>query len=213
MNTKIIFTLGLIVSLGSFACGTSTETPDAGGVPDGGVAGPPAAPALGAMIDRMGRPAINTALTDPFSTTQMAMEDMNKDNYNKAAQTTWATTFKAPFATSLAIFDSLDRNCGNQVAAGMTAVAGRYDTLAGLLADDQLYVRSDKTNCSQYLAVELGVAGQTVFDTDCGGRTLSYDVVDVTYSALAAGGISGVTDGVANDSNFTQLFPFLAAPQ
>jgi hypothetical protein len=213
MKTKIIFSLGLLLSLGSAACGSDTTGTD-GGVADGGVEGPPAAPALGAQIDRMGRPAVNTALTDPFSTTTPATADANKDGYNTAAvSSSWGATYKGPFATSLAIFDSLDQNCGNQVAAGAMLMAGRYDTLAGLLADDQLYVRSDKTSCTQYLAVELGVAGVNLFNNDCGGRTLSYDVVDVTYSALASGSIGDVTDGVPNDSTFATTFPFLAAPQ
>src|SRR5688500_11635874 len=116
MNTKIIFSLSLILSLGAVACGDGTSDGADGGTPDGGVAGPPAAPALGAQIDRIGRPAVNTALTGPCSTTAKPMQDANKDAYNAAAQASWGTPYTAPFATSLAIFDSLDRNCGNQVA-------------------------------------------------------------------------------------------------
>src|SRR5687767_2639408 len=125
MKTNTILSSGLmLLSLAGAACSSGDEKP----------AGPPAAPAVGALIDRMGRPAVNTALTDPFNTTNAAVEDMNKDGYNVAAQSTWADAYKAPFGVSLAIYDSLDRNCGNQVAAGMMAAAGRYDTLAGLLA-------------------------------------------------------------------------------
>jgi hypothetical protein len=47
---------------------------------------------------------------------------------------------------------------------------------------------------------------------NCGGRTLSEDVMDVTLDALVAFG-AGVGDGVdANDREFLTSFPFLATP-
>jgi hypothetical protein len=49
-------------------------------------------------------------------------------------------------------------------------------------------------------------------NTDCGGRTPLEDVIDETYSLLAIGATSGVSDGVALDSTVTtDTFPFLAA--
>src|SRR5438132_579907 len=56
----------------------ATTTTDGGMTPDAGGGGPPAAPALGAQIDRMGRPAINTALTDPFNNDKPS-QDAHKD--------------------------------------------------------------------------------------------------------------------------------------
>ena len=154
---------------------------------------PPAKPTLGAtQIDRMGRAGVNTALTDP---------------------STWSPQFKKNISTNLAILDSLDTVCGNQLLAGPSAVAGRYDTLAGVLVDDRLYVRADKTTCTNYLGVEANAVGLT--NDDCGGRTPLYNTIDVTYSALAIGEFSGVTNGFTSDSegnpNAT-TFPFLGPP-
>jgi hypothetical protein len=211
MKNKIIFSLALVLSLGTAACGDDDTGGTDGGVPDGG-SGPPAAPTVGGMIDRMGRPGVNTAVTDPFNTTNAMQEDMNKDRFNAAEQSTWSSSFTTSNAANLAVYDGLDRACGNQVFAGNMASAGRYNTLAGALADDQLYVNTSKTNCTQYLAAELVVAGAMVFANDCGGRKPEYDVIDVTYSAFAAGLPSGVGDGIASDSTFSATFPWLAAP-
>ena len=57
---KII--LALLIPIAISSCGDNKTGPDAkqrDAPPDGGF---PAAPALGAQIERMGRPAINTAL-------------------------------------------------------------------------------------------------------------------------------------------------------
>ncbi len=186
--TNRLFGLALL-ALPAMACGSN---------------GNPAPPTLGAQVDRQGRSAINTVLNHVFdsdATTAGAAKDM----YNAAAPATWAT-FKTELAANLAVFDGLDGNCGNQLLAGSTAVAGRYDMLAGVLADDQLYVNTATGTCAQYFAVELGMA------SDCGGRAPTYDTVDVTLSAAAIGMAAGVTDGVSADdktqSNTT--FPFLA---
>jgi len=54
--------------------------------------------------------------------------------------------------------------------------------LASLLSDDQLYVDSDSGTCGGlHLAVEAD-ATNILNNTDCGGRTLDADVIDVTYS-------------------------------
>src|SRR5438045_6193332 len=65
------------------ASGTTGGKADAGpdGATDGG--GPPAPPALGAQIDRMGRPAINTALNNTFNA-DAASKGKAKDAYNAA---------------------------------------------------------------------------------------------------------------------------------
>jgi hypothetical protein len=198
MNRHIIRKTGLLLSLGLIGCSSSSSTSF------------PAAPALGAVIDRMGRPGVNTALTDPFNTDK-TKQDANKDAYNTAEASTWVTTYKPVFAKSIAIYDGLDGTCGNQFAAGMMAAAGRYDALAGVLADDQLYVNTGSGTCTTYLGVEANATG-IIPNTDCGGRMLQYDVIKITYSLLAVGKVSGVTDGVTAHSDYSATFPFLAAP-
>ncbi|MFT4704141.1 MAG: hypothetical protein ACI81R_001837 [Bradymonadia bacterium] len=56
-------------------------------------------------------------------------------------------------------------------------------------------------------AIEEGAGG-------CGGRTLGDDVIDRSYSVLAAGILTGVDDTItANDVVNSEAFPYLAAPQ
>ncbi len=177
---------------------------------------PPAGqPATGPQIDRMGRAAINTALIGPFRDpgsggARGAIQDL----YNQAAlPSQWNDRFAGEIASNLAIYDGLDRNCGNQLLAGDTAAAGRYGALAGVLADDRLYVNTDSGSCQVYLGVEGNAVGIT--NTDCGGRTPLEDTVDVSYSVLAAGQLSGVTDGVPSDADgnaSVDQFPFYDAP-
>jgi len=185
---------------------------------NGGTTAPPP-PALGAnQIDRMGRAGVNTALTNPFFdetvATQEQIHEAVQDEYNAATNPAqWPTMFQAEIAGNLAILDSLDRNCGNQLLAGSTATAGRYNTLAGILADDQLYVNTASGTCAQYLAVEANAVG--ISNTDCGCRTPLGDSIDTTYSVLAVGMLSGVGDGIALDADGTAsltAFPFLAPP-
>ena len=176
---------------------------------------PPVKPTLGAtQIDRMGRAGVNTALTDPFDIVSGMTPNQVKDAYNALTDpSTWSPQFKKNISTNLAILDSLDTVCGNQLLAGPSAVAGRYDTLAGVLVDDRLYVRADKTTCTTYLGVEANAVGLT--NDDCGGRTPLYTTIDVTYSALAIGEFSGVTNGFTSDSEGNPIattFPFLGTP-
>ncbi len=61
------------------------------------------------------------------------------------------------------------------------------------------------------------VAGNAVGITndDCGGRTPLEDTIDVTYSVLAIGALTGVTDGVPVDADGTAsltAFPYLDTP-
>jgi hypothetical protein len=160
-------------------------------------------PALGARIyDRVGRAAVNTALIG------IAMprgeKDALQDRYNAAPVEAWGA-FASEIAANLAIYDALDGACGNQLLAGASAAPGRYDALAGVLADDRIYVNAAVGTCEQYFAVELGIG------SDCGGRTPAYDVIDVTYSALAIGAVSGVPDGVDADREPPPSeFPFFA---
>ncbi|MBA3541909.1 MAG: DUF4331 family protein [Deltaproteobacteria bacterium] len=190
---------------------------------------PPLPPTLGAQVDRMGRPAINTALNQTFvaptATTRAAKDTYNQDT----AIATWAATNRAEFAKNLGIIDLLDKTavnpgCGNQVlyngGAGGAPMATSYFTLGSVLANDQLFVDTAKTSCTKYLSVEFEVALPAVVHTQCGGRTPTHDVIDVSYSALAAGlaGFSQtldpiIGDGVAAHADLSDsVFPYFGAP-
>jgi len=180
----------------------------------------PAPPAikLNRQIDRMGRAGINTAATYPFFRetveAEKAAHDAASDAYNSASDpSAWKGLFTGEIAPNIAILDSLDTVCGNQLLAGKDAIAGRYSALAGVLADDQLYVNTASSSCQQYLAVEGNAVGIT--NSDCGGRTPLYDSIDVTYSVLAIGALTGVGDGVPVDADGTAsitAFPYLDSP-
>jgi len=193
------------------ACGDDTmnENGTGTGAGNGNGNGIPTRPALGNQIDRHGRAAVTTALISTFA--EEAEKGAARDAYNAAGPSEW-TDFTADIQANLAILDALDTDCGNQVLADADP-ANRYGVLAGALADDRLYVNTAAASCGQYLAVELNATG-VIPNGDCGGRTPGYDVGDVTYSALAIGMPSGVTDGVDEDdaNPSDSVFPFLAAP-
>lgn len=182
----------------------------------------PGVPMLGVQIDRMGRPAVNTALTNPYGIYTPAgaqapeTTDITRAYYNADAnQPGWATAWTPTITANLAVLDGLDAGvCGNQFAY---AAATKYGTLATVLANDALLLDTSKSTCAGatadrgYLAVEVGLVTGTA-NTTCGGRTLSYDVIDTTYSALAIGMLTGVTDGIAEVTKPTAAFPFFANP-
>lgn len=148
------------------------------------------------QIDRMGRPAVNTAL----------ISSGNKDAYNAAEDpSTWAAMFQDEIQASLEFVDGLDGVTGN-------ALLGDAETLASVLVDDRLVIATNVPECGPYLAVELTPSEET--PSACGGRTLSADVIDATLTALVTGLDGGpVSDGVdSNDKAFRDSFPFLAAP-
>jgi hypothetical protein len=203
-------------------CGDSSNPGgDSGSTVDMAVSTNPPPPTLGAQIDRMGRPGVNTALTDPFDIVTGMTQDQVKDAYNaEASESNWATKFSGYIATNLAILDGLDTVCGNQIGAATGSDGGmRYTALAGALADDELYVDTAQTSCGQYLAVEAN-ALLSLGLKDCGGRTPIMDTIDVTYTALAVGpaGLTNpamaVSDGISqpDPKPSTTAFPFLGAP-
>jgi hypothetical protein len=211
MNKHSFVALGLLALA---ACGDDNN--NNGNPPDANVvvppdAGPPGVPALGDQLDRMGRPAINTAANhtfDPDDTTKQAAKDAWNQNADKS---TWAADFAADVKASIAILDGIDATCGNQLGADLAVP--RYSALAGLLSDDELYVNSASATCSAYLAVEANALGVLV-NNDCGGRVMGYDVIQTSYSTLAAGVLSGVDDGIASEAvpSDPAAFPFLADP-
>jgi hypothetical protein len=187
----------------------------------------------------MGRPGINTALNHEFDEPDAGTSGPAKDSYNADPNiANWKTTYGAAFAHSLAILDALDTKtvagdgCGNQFGYNLAGQGTFYAAVAGLMGDDQLYVDTSKTTCTQYLAVELN-ALQAFPNTDCGGRKITgsagtgpifgYDVMNITLQVVAGLAITDaglgvqeqVTDGpttaVAAKTTGT-TFPYLAAP-
>src|SRR6476659_2603768 len=95
------------------------------------------APKGGMQIDRMGRPAVNTALTDPFGLTANTTTDDFKNAYNAEARPAMRQSkFMTSIEQTLAILDSADKVCGNSVGVmGDGADGGnRYAFIAGVLA-------------------------------------------------------------------------------
>jgi hypothetical protein len=279
MKTILLATAMISVA----ACGDDLKQPDAPhsiDAPPVDSANVPPPPMLGAQIDRMGRPAINTALNhvlDTNTTTKTAA----KDTYNQDQATgSWASSYTPEFAKNLAVFDALDKGllpatkgltaasktfhcsttvatacqtsgdcptsetcvgnaCGNQaeyngMAGGQVGFPVQcfsgsnyqmncsYGPLAGILADDQLYLDTGKPRCKAYLAVEFSVV-TSMPNTDCGGRAPDNDVMDTSYSVLAAG-IAGFDltmdppaplfgDNVPAHTDYTlTTFPFFGPP-
>jgi hypothetical protein len=200
---------------------------DAGGGGTGG--GAPMVPVLGAQGDRMGRPAINTALNNTFlhtagtGTPVTAMErDAAEDEYNADDDNAgWAAAWGDDARVSLALIDSLDADCTNGIGSGGMPDddnATNYGTIGTVLMNDWLIVKGDgMESCGMavgYLAVEAAFLG--IDNDECGGRMPSYDVIDYSYAGLAAGGAGilgdavpdGVEAGVGAGNDMT--FPYLA---
>ena len=175
----------------------------------------PTAPTLGAEIDRMGRPAINTALNHAFDAAcQPGVTCASKDTYNTDTnEAMWPTKWAPVFVPNLGILDALDGTCGNQLFYTKPVAATSYNVLAGALADDRLYLDTSTATCTQYLGAELHALVPATFPADCGGRGLDYNVMDTTYSALAAGALTGVSNGITkNDVLNSATFPYEAVP-
>ena len=117
----------------------------------------------------------------------------------------WASQYAARFAGNLAILDGLDTVCGNQLLAGPAPVAGRYNTLATVLADDRSTSTPAPAPATSTWRSRRNAVGIT--NNDCGGRTPLVDTIDRTYSVLAAGALAGVTDGVDRDADGEHIRP------
>jgi hypothetical protein len=247
------------------ACGDNIKaTTDGHVTPDGSGSGSgsnfPAAPDLGAQIDRMGRPAISTALIHTFDP-DMAAAGSAKEAYNKDGNVaTWQQTYAPQIAPNLGVIDAVDTGvcgnglcedqlpglesailcaadctganvkhrhggCGNLPLNGYNGSGSAAPTanimLAGLLADDELYLDTSRMACNAYLSLEFSVVTQIPVSS-CGGRAPTYDVIDTSYSVLTRG-LSGFNPStlaplfgdnadapVAGTTDTT--FPFLAAP-
>ncbi|HEX5061996.1 MAG TPA: DUF4331 family protein [Kofleriaceae bacterium] len=107
-----------VVALALIGCGDNKDQPDARVRPDVAADAfmPPAVPTLGAQIDRMGRPVVNTALNHGFDPTTAAQTA--KVAYNEqTAKTDWlAQAQVGEFMKNLALIDVLDSGkCGNGI--------------------------------------------------------------------------------------------------
>jgi hypothetical protein len=228
-------------STGGNGTGGGTTT-SAGGGGSGGGTNFPTPPELGAQIDRMGRPAINTALNDTFvyldngmlkpsdDTVRAASEDMYNED---STENGWVTTHAASAALQLGVLDVLDAGlggttneqaCENQLLSckDITNDTGMcYATLAGVLMADRLWVKSDGDSCAASEPTDPVVGGYLAVEldfvgatnNDCGGRRPADDVIDKTYSAVALGAPAGFGDNIAAPAGLhPEAFPYLAPP-
>jgi hypothetical protein len=193
------------------AC-TTTSDPVVPGS-DGGAdpSPPPTGPAmqeLGPQIDRVGRAGINSMLV---RTWDPGARDEARDLYNSLSPKD-ARPMVGDFVEALQLWDGVDRNCGNQLMSTPAEIEGRYESLASRFIDDVLYVDSRSTDCWYYLGVETDEQG-TVPNNDCGGRTVTEDVMDITYAILTNGMRGPMRDGGARDDRVhsNETFPFVAA--
>ncbi len=218
-----LFALATIVIASGFTVGcgddddttTTTTTTSgsggtgAGGTGAGGNVNAPPLPALGTQIDRMGRPAINTATNNTF--TPDATRAAAEDAYNQSSNPSDWAAFAPDIAASLGILDAIDETCGNQLLSCNDGSAGCYDALAGVLADDRLHIKADAAMCTTYLAVEADATG-ALANEDCGGRMPTYDVIQTSYSVLSGIGLSGFDDGIGPTAAAqVEVFPYLQA--
>lgn len=246
-NMKILLALGIVTlscSALAVGCGsddTNTSTPDSGkpdvvlpGADGGGTDAPitetgaEASLPLG-QIDRMGRPAINTALN----------EKPLKDPWNQADTYAFSpfgagpTTFDTSFDGHLHLFNSLrpaDGPAPGPLAqAYVWADAGTPHPLVQPLKLDVLIVDPNKPYAvKSFLEIEdtllnggtaasattpgLPGPGQEIYST-CGGRNLNEDIVDKVFSYLVIRQFSGVCDGVNQATKpSTDVWPYMAAP-
>jgi hypothetical protein len=194
---------------------------------------PPPPPVLGAQLHRAGRPAIKTILLGTFAAANV--QASLRDVYDRASDpAAWVTlmlpngvTLERELATNLAVLDAFDKGkagttgagCGNAMHYSGPANPASYLFAADLFADDQLYVDTAQTTCDIYFDLELARAVNFPATT-CGGRTPTHDVIDMTYSVLAAGSfglqvtgrVPNFHDNVAAHADVSTTFPFLGAP-
>ena len=144
------------------------------------------------LIDRMGKPGLNTVFIDPFKA-----DATDKDTYNQTAPANDPATWGPTFEAVLQFF-------GNS--------PGTATAIRGLLLPDVINITT----------ADLGKAGGTSFTGDkaghiLNGRTLAEDVIDLELFVVT-GGLEGhpilTTDNVgANDVPLLTSFPYLAPAQ
>ena len=164
------------------------------------------------QVDRAARPLTGNALLATLG----SAEESNalKIRYNRSSPR-GGGQFVADIAKGVALYDGFDGRCGNGMLADRKSPpARRYWPLARLLADDRLWINSKSGTCTQLFAVErAALNGERALAGDCGGRTITYDSVNVYRSLLTTGTATGIDDGIHSDEKVhsTVEFPFLAA--
>jgi hypothetical protein len=143
----------------------------------------------GAIVDRMGKPALNTVFMNPFG------GENQKDPYNMTAPSADVATWGAQFTAVLDVFNE-------------TATA---EAITGLLLPDVLHLDVATLGKSTGTGFTGGPGGIL------NGRTLAEDVIDLEL-LVVTGGLEGhavlATDNVdANDVAFPASFPYLAPAQ
>lgn len=149
----------------------------------------------GAVVDRMGKPALNTVFLNPFGGTSQ------KDPYNQ-------TVPSADVATWGSQFQQVEQLFYPGYATPGSPDFGLPAAITGLLLPDVLHLD----------VATLGKSTGTGFTPTAGhilnGRTLAEDVIDFELTVVT-GGLAGhailSTDHVgANDAVFPGSFPYLA---
>jgi hypothetical protein len=165
------------------------------------------------QIDRAARPLTGNALLATLGSD--AESDALKERYNRATPAT-SGAFVPEIAKGVALYDGFDGRCGDDLLVDRKAPpARRYWPMATLLADDRLWLNSRSSTCTQLFAVErAALAGEAAMAGDCGGRSITYDAVNVYRSLIANGTTAGIDDGVHADEKVHSIavFPFLTAP-
>ena len=143
----------------------------------------------GTLIDRMGKPALNTVFIDPFK-----VDATDKDHYNQTAPADDVATWNAQF---VGVLEALGNSHGVAVV------------IAGLLLPDVLHIDTANLGKSKGTSFTGDKAGHLL-----NGRTLAEDVIDLELFVVTGGldaGASIPTDNVdANDVAFPGDFPYLA---
>ena len=150
----------------------------------------------GAIVDRMGKPALNTVFMNPFG------GDNQKDPYNQTAPSADVATWGGQFQAVEQVFYPGFADA-NSPDLGLPAA------ITGLLLPDVLHLdvaTLGKSTGSGFTGGPGGILN---------GRTLAEDVIDLEL-LVVTGGLAGhavlSTDHVgANDAAFPGSFPYLAA--
>jgi hypothetical protein len=193
MKTIKLLAIAAVALLG---CGDNKQVTDAGprdSTADAYCSNCPAAPTIGAQIDRMGRPAVNTALNHGFDVT--AASEPAKKAYNEdSSRANWGTNVPE-FMVNLAIVDVLDTGvCGNgicetgeQNAAGTgqcTVDCTTAGQVGGVCGNASCEIGETNTNC----AADCPTVGQigTASTNGCGNQALYTSPPAATsYGSLA----------------------------
>ena len=134
-----------------------------------------------------------------------------------------ATAAACPLDCPTAAQVGSGNGCGNQalyngIPGGGPPAEDSYSTLAFVLSNDEVFLDSSKSVCDGYLAIEARILVPSL--STCGGRAPEYDVIDSSYSMLAAGfgGFNPATfepkikDGAPPHTDYLDAFPYLGPP-